>query len=166
MRAPEKRDRSRAAGYSQACTFNSGRAAFVPKCTVWLNSLCESGRLAPAPETAAGIVAEHRQGEERDRAGGGDGEGRRLEPQIEREADQFDGMREGVQDRRLGKPWVRVGEPPERVERGRGEEHGEHDEVHHAREILELPNERGKEKAERAVHGAGEEEGRKKGEIA
>ena len=85
---------------------------------------------------------------------------------VQCEADQLDGIGEriepadGVDDR------ARLLHQPQRVQRGRGEEHREDHEVHHAGEVLELADHRGQQHAERAEHHAGQRERGQHGEIA
>jgi hypothetical protein len=79
---------------------------------------------------------------------------------------EFHGMGEGVRQADHVERLARLSDAPERVEGGRGEKHREDHEVHHAREILELPYQRGQEQPDGAEHQPDQDEGRQGGEVA
>src|SRR5664279_4813441 len=75
-------------------------------------------------------------------------------------------MGERIELAKEGEPWASLFDPPQRVERGRGEKHRENDEIHDPREILQLLDERREQHTQRAQHETRNDKRWKHGQVA
>ena len=121
---------------------------------------------APGQHAAAGVVGDSRGGEGHDRDADDHRAGQGLELQVEGEAHEFHRMGEGVELADPIQGFGRFAHLPKGVQGGGGEEHREDHEVHHAGEVLQLPDLRGDEQADRAQHHPRDNERRQSGEEA
>src|SRR5215470_2667977 len=99
---------------------------------------CLASGGSAADHAARWVIGVDRADHEDGRAAGDD---RKRDPvglSIQRKTYQFHGMREWIAQADIVEHRAALQDTPERIERGRGEEHRENNKVHHAGKVFEL----------------------------
>src|SRR6185312_8131495 len=130
-----------------ACRTAASTTAAILRITPLIRRASSTGRAAgtaaPRDDAARRVVAVDGRRQEHDEIGQHEAERLPVHLPVEREANQLDRVAEGIPGADVIEGQTRLLHPPQRIERGGSEEHREDHEVHDAREVLELLDQRG-----------------------